>query len=471
MIRAALLWLAMAGQAAAWCLSPVQDGAPQKEVEIRQPYRMVDEALTIPGYPWLIIAPVNRFALHTIRNGRFQELGTDYPYAGMWSYRDHYVLSDGTVWGVRWHGRTVHVLRPGQSTFQAVPNLTGFINHEYDPNRERLLLLFEDKGLMEWDGEALTPSPLSGGETGKPLGLNDLMPRYIPALNRYVTGTDRRYYTIPSTPPHDWRLLDLDGMRAQRDIWDVNKSDFRVLPQQRLALFRHHKKIHVYDMSDPRRLTRLYAFKIRGGLIVPGQGRALLRSSGLIPAAFVTRDGLTPVPEDTPLRDLPPDGVKIGLFASSFRAKHQWPPFTQLGTQTAWYDGQTFYRVPPDTAVLAISGRVDWFGVNGKVYALTRDGFYRLNRDLTLHRLIALNDAYGFQFDDLVPSAQFGGFFFYGRERGLWHIQDGAADLVLSAETTRINRYVADVPGMNAGLVLRDDGLHFLRKTCPDHED
>ncbi|WP_371224667.1 hypothetical protein [Roseovarius sp. 2305UL8-3] len=459
-----IIWLASAVQVAGWCLKPVEGGEPQG-VEIEQPYRMVREALTIPGYPWLILKPTNRFPLHTIRNGRFEELGAEYPYAQLWSYRDHYVLSDGTVWGVRSAKNSIYVLHPGQSEFEPT-GIDGFLTHVFDPNRERLLLLYEHQGLMEWDGQNLIPSPLAG----EPLGLNDLLPRYVPDLGMYVAGTDGWLYTLTGTPPHIWKKLDVVQRLKSRDVYSVRATDFRVSHDAGLAVFAHNGTNHIYDISDGWTLRRMNQYHIYGSLFVPETGPflQLARNSAGERLMFITHDGFVDVDQDLAVTPIPETGLRITGHRRSIKTEQQTLPFVRMGQTIRYYGNGHFYAVPQDTTAALNVTSTNWYKVAGSFFAITSNGHYRLNSDLTVTRLLATKETPSYQLESPVHSATFNGVFLQGHGLDLWHVDGDTVEMVQAADGSQLNRYISDIPGTNSGLILRDDGLHLLSRSCAD---
>ncbi|MEQ8900969.1 MAG: hypothetical protein RID11_10135 [Roseovarius sp.] len=454
--------LVSAVQATAWCTQPVQDGSP-KGVEVEQFWRMAKEVLTIPSYPQLIIKPANRQRLHTIKADRFEPLVADYPSAWLWSYRDHYRRNDGTVWGVG-GGNTVHILKSGESDFTTT-DISGFLTHEYDPKREKLLLLYEDRGLLEWDGERLLPSSLAG----EPLGLNDRLPRYIPHLDIYIAGRDRTLYIISGSPPYRWNKLDLGWNRASRDVWDVQASDFRATKDTQLVVFSHNKNRYVYDRSRKTKLELLYEIPSQGLLIVPSYGRMLL-FRGPERWSYLTRDGLVRVDPASQAVPLPESGIPLELGPASARAKGKLPPLVRSGTGIYYFDGRTFYEVPHETRSALMDMSADWYLLGNRVFAVTEQGFYRLEADLTTTRLIVFDDLPRYMIDDPVESAIFGGTFLHGRDRGLWHIVGENVTKIPVVGSMRTNRYLSDIPGTQTGLLLNETGLHLLARDCKDIE-
>ena len=253
MIRTTFLALLMiASQASAWCVEPVEDarkGTDPLDWRDFQLHRV------IPGYPYLLISPAG-YGLRTIIDGRFVDLETEFPHGGLGGTTDWVVLDDGRVWGWRFAdgGKQLYEFRPGQDGFVRA-GVSGFINQEFDPYQQVMLLLFKDKGLMQWDGSTLAKAPF--GET--PFGRDSELPTFQPALGIYLARPGKKIYAIDPKTPTDWQEVNFGWWSGPPAYFTFFWSrTMQIADDGKVATLHTGKHLYVLNRTGAASLDMIY---------------------------------------------------------------------------------------------------------------------------------------------------------------------------------------------------------------------
>ena len=275
MIRAAALLLAAlmagGGAAAEVCLLPLENGAPVNEVERGQPYRIIYGSGTIPGFPHVLIAPLNRDRpdrqLYTVRGMRFEPLGAEFPRGALWVSPVTPPRADGSIYGWELLGRSLYRLAPEAEEFEPVAAAEGAARFAHDAGEGRLYVQTGDGALAELDGDRLAPSPLAGLNAAAPgYSRTATLPRFVPPLGVHLAAEEDDSLWARGTEGV-WREVDLGGPVHQ--AWRVGTGAWHHDPAEGIVTVLVGGTALVFDARAPGEARFLYRLPAGSTAISP----------------------------------------------------------------------------------------------------------------------------------------------------------------------------------------------------------
>lgn len=455
--RALLIAAALAGPpgraAAELCVLPLEGGGPVSAVEAEQPWRIISEVASIPGYPLPLIWPYHRKELYTVRGMQFEPLGTDYPVLQFFQWRNFARRPDGTVIGFGKYPTQLWVLRPGEAEFSPLPDVPPFVTTSYDAGEDRVYVGAVDGGLYELRGEKAVLSPL----TGLPLFVNGALPRRVETLGGYLAATETALWFHPDGAGQWQEIADAETGGTLYDLRDA-----RIVPLDRTTVaIGLGQAIVVLRAKAGQRpewrysLPWSYLPQPVGGSVLTWRYADGSRSS---PAYVVqlTPDGPVP-PSGDPV---PP--VKDHLAARLDVAPDQSSMLVRSGEKAFVFDGSRMMRRPD-----LDSGRIGFYPrfveMLGKTYLTTTTGWYAVVPGVTLSP--APFPVAGLLVEDPLSVPSLGGALLRDRRSNvLWFTDDGVTfKVVQNRAGTKVRGIGGALPGRVAAIVVTEKGAAIVQ--------
>ena len=319
-MRIAFLALVLsATQGFAWCTTPVPDARENDRWKGRY---AVEGATQIPGYPYLLIGS-RGYGLHTIRNGRLEDLETEFPHGGLGGRSNWVARIDGLVWG--WRSGKLYEFKPGWEGFRDT-GISGFGRQRFDPNRQVMLLWFPEKGLMEWDGESLQTTPF--GETQ--FSRNSDLPVFQPDVGLYlVRPGGLEIYVIHPDNLSEWHEIDFGWWHGPPDYYNSFwGGKLRTDDSGEVVTFHTGRRLYVLKREGLTDLRRDYHLDGYHRIVKDSEG-ALWSKPTLLKkdAILLSKDA----PEHHPAASLPE-----GHVAKPVRGEYARKPSALFGGEFFW---------------------------------------------------------------------------------------------------------------------------------------
>ncbi|WP_306130944.1 hypothetical protein [Roseovarius sp. MMSF_3350] len=369
-------------------------------------------------------------------------------------------------------------MRPGEDRFTEVP-VEGYRGVRYDARSGHLLFRFEDRPLQEWTEEAgLRPSPLAGASPE----MNDLLPMYFAGAAGYMSFSGDQLYWRAETAG-DWQRVRLGWFdrHVPNDIWTLDPRRSYLDAASGLFALQFSQDLLVFDVSGNGVPELLYAvrdvtrvFHADDGPIVAVLGGVLLdkkRRQHFV--RVIGRDGPHRVRADdatvgetakslaVPWNGVVPSGRGVPPL---FGIGH---PVFNVGLTWMYFDGAQFIAAP-ELGLEKTGPHPRWIQWQERLFLLDLRGWWEVQRDLTLTPG-ALPISFEWMFEvEIEVSETFDAIFAGHSEQGLWVSRNGLDFARVETGDVPIRRYVTDLPGGEAGVVLADDGLYLIDGTCVD---
>lgn len=460
--RAFVLAVALAGlpglAAAELCVLPLEGGGPINAVEEGQPWRILFEVASIPGYPLPLIWPGQRDGLYTVRGMRFEPLGVGYPALGFFQWRDFAARRDGTVIGFGQLPSQLWILRPGEAEFSLVPDLPPLRSAGYDAAEDRVYMQGQNGGLYELHGEKAVLSLLDGAPSTASGGF----PRLVETLGGYLAATETSLWFHPRGAGKWQSIADT---AAFRDKWSL--KDARIVPLDgntvAIGLLRGIVVLRAQAGQVPVLRYSLPWTDLRG----PVGGSVLTWQladgslNGPRDFAFLTPDGPVAPPGDPVPRSEDPaaPGAQV--------APDQSLMLVRSGEEVFVFDGSRMVR-RADLDSARIGSYPRFVEMLGKTYLRTTTGWYAVGPGLTLSSAPLPFPVEGLR-DDPITVPSLGGALLVDQRGGtMWFTGDGGTFApVRNLTGAAIDRAIAPLPERAAAIALTRRGAAIVQ-ACPD---
>ncbi len=465
-----LIWLGAGAVAATGCLRPI-DGTvfDPKAGGLQALCIATARYSTIPGYPKLLVHR-DSCGLRTIEDDRLVALEAEYPHAALWAYRNYDVAQDGTVYGYgAMHPRRIYRMRPDEERFKALP-IDGYVGAEYDARSDRILLRYEDRPLQEWSAaHGVRASSLAGLTYER----DDVLPRYFEAVKGYLSFSEGRLFWRPEIGG-EWQRVRLGLFDRHRpdDLWMLQPWRSYLDAASGVFAVQFSNDLLVFEVRDGGPPEFLYAvrgardvFHLDDGPIVTVTGGLLLTETKTDHRVhLIARDGPRLVQAEDAVSGGTADALAIpkdGVLARGYVN----PPLFRV--QDAWmlFDGTRFLAAP-ELGRDRTGPYPRWTQWGDRLFVLDRRGWWAVQHDTTLvpgelpvsyEAPYELSPAVSRALDVLVVAP---------KDQGLWISRDGLRFAAVDTGDVTIRRYVTDMPGAAAGIVLAEDRLYLLDAPC-----
>ena len=369
--------------------------------------------------------------------------------------------------------RQVFQLDPGATEFRKLP-ISGFQKARYDPHRDRIFVQYPGRGVFEWDGKAMVPSPVAAGLEFD--DANDILPRYVDGTGGYFAVVDGRFYFRADREGASWERVRL-WFQAPDDVWLLASSRTRFAAEQGIVIVPFSRRALVFSVApgDAPKFQYSIAAKNYADLYHPRHGPSIFVTNGMHVTAgspkqhqvfVLTSKGA--VRASTLLKPLSerPKGAKALIpDRHGYREGLYQPPLFRLAEGWVYYDGTGFYPVP-HLSRDALGNYPRWFVWDKRIFVLHQGGWSELLDDLSLvkgHLPIPFRATHEV---DIAVSDTHGGIIATYPGEGIWFSADGLSFERIYHGPVVTRSYEADIPDATEGVVLADDGLYLLGRTC-----
>ena len=471
---ALLLFLLSSGPSyAKFCISPVENGTPAGESEVNRTYNMVHDTLALPQFPNLIVARTSARAIHTIRNGRFEELDAAFPNRIYDRSSDHFnLLPDGRLIGydpftisrTARSNREIYVLHPDTAEFVGIEGTAGFLSAYFDKETGIFRFVTSQGALMDLGADGPVASTLP--QLDDLSGQSTAVPRYVPQLGGYLAAGSGSFWFLADDAAQWARIHDVTEAK-----WSFRLPTTRIVINEAEGLmhFSLHLDLLTFDItrSVPQliyRVENVSSWASVGGQVIAEQDQFGWTIWGDVDRFdhrwpdlwLLTRDGPQPVPglpvatdQSDPLGGyrLKPteyddmvllfvddilmkfDGQQVSpMSAQSPQPKHLVQ--RSFGDRTIWNNNGGIFELDPEYGFRELPLPDDIQRVSHYYYSSRFKGAFVTD---------AMTDTVWFT-DDLVNYGKVGG---------------GRGGVLV--------RVVADLPADDASLAYGPDGLWFVR--------
>lgn len=433
---------------------PLEGGGPVSAIEAEDPWRIVFEVASIPGYPLPLIWPQQRDELYTVRGMRFEPLGTQYPALQFFQWRNFAWRQDGTVIGFGQFPNQLWILRPGETEFSSLPDMPPFRVTGYDEGEDRAYIEAMNGDLYELQGEKAVLSPL----TGLPTAFDGALPRRVETLGGYVAATEVALWFHPDGAG-EWQAITETATLGE--MWSLNDASIVPLDANTVAIGLG-RAIVVLRARTGEVPVLQYSLPW-SALPAPVGGKVLIRR-------FV--DGSLDGPLDfvllTPDGPIPPPGDPTPRAVERFSTAAQVTPdqshiLLRVGEEVFVFDGSRMVR-RPDLDSMRIGGYPRFVEMLGKTYLKTTTGWYAVGPGVTLSPAPLPFPARGLRDDPLTVPLLGGALLFDARNEVLWFTGDGVRiEVVHNRAGTMVRSVGGALPGRAAVIVVTEKGAAIVQ--------